>query len=160
VDAGYVPQAKAIIPPSHHRTTDVLRTFVVHIKLSNQGHGSRWIQGRHGSPAGCTRHFRCRESDRPAIEEPLGTLVPPNADFAPRVSLLGICWPERSNGSTRRLDSKAAQAPMPARLPKCTKSKYSRFCQECPGFPRIFYRPPSPCVRRQKAWALCDSCIV
>jgi hypothetical protein len=70
----------------------------------------------------------------------------------PRVSLLGICWPERSNGSTRR--PQPPWIPTSCMPPGCTKCKWQmqvhhrmRFCQSmsCPS--RLF------CVRLLHACA-------
>jgi hypothetical protein len=123
----YVPQAKSNHSTTAPPTTDIRRTFVVHIKLFQiRATGSWWIQGRHGSPAGCTRHFRCRESGQTSNRG-----NPWARWFLPMLTLRLVSASWESVGRrdpTARLEGRAG--PMPARLPKCTK--YIRFCQECP----------------------------
>jgi hypothetical protein len=86
----------------------------------------------------------------PAIGGPLDALAFLNDhDFGPRVSLLGICWPERSNG----LDSESA-APIPRRFPDAPNPNACDSARKSPALRRKFYCPPSPCERRLTAWML------
>lgn len=61
----------------------------------------------------------------------------------PRVSLLGICWPERSNGSTRR--PQPPWIPTSCIPPGCNKCKCKctacDSARACPVLPRLFFLP-------------------
>jgi hypothetical protein len=85
----------------------------------------------------------------------------PGAPYVvPRVSLLRICWPERSNGSTRR--PQPPWIPTSCMPPGCTnvngKCKCTTACDSaraCPALPDFFLCPPSSRVRQLTAWLWC-----
>jgi hypothetical protein len=133
-----VPRAKASIPP---------RELCIKYRATESRAGVPRVHGgfeiRHGSPLGVVQDTVVRKPSRgtgPALGAPwvVGQLALITTTFAPRVSLLGICWPERSNGSIRRsqppshpeIESRPGAAN--AKTPACTSARKS------PALPRNF----------------------
>jgi hypothetical protein len=123
--------------------------FVSNIELSNQVpacHGA----SRFRHQVGVAQDMVDREPSRGQVQHGGGVSIcwptwPSSSRrtpfVVPRVSLLGICWPERSNGSTRR--PQPPWIPTSCIPPGCNKCKCKctacDSARACPVLPRLFF---------------------